>query len=284
MNEQLHVPSINTAIIPVAGYGTRMLPATKAIEKCMLPIGTRPAIDFIVEQCAGAGVENIVFVTSPDSTQLQTYFGENKPLESYLEGKNKTAELERVRGTGRDLHFTYVTQDMSKYGTAVPVWDALENVPVGRKFLVLMGDDFSYRADDGSDLVDLIEATRAGSYEHGMLAATVADEEVHKYGILDVNEASELQGILEKPSPEATPSRFINISKFLLDSEIIQPLLEDYMNTPRSGEYMITDVITEAAQRAPLLVHPIRGTYMDAGSEEGLLHCYDTIVRPKYER
>src|SRR5689334_11009751 len=99
------------AIIPVAGYGTRCLPITKAIEKCMLPVGNRPIIDYVVEDCLCAGIEEIIFVVGENFEQLKRYYGHNTLLEDYLKDRNKSTELGKVQAVGGGARFRYVIQD-----------------------------------------------------------------------------------------------------------------------------------------------------------------------------
>src|SRR5690349_8132591 len=101
----------NKAIIMMAGYGTRRLPITKALEKYMLPIGNRPVIDYIVEDCLKAGITEFIFVVGEEFDQLKRYYGQNQILEEYLEIKGKTDELEEVRRLNRKARFRYVVQD-----------------------------------------------------------------------------------------------------------------------------------------------------------------------------
>ncbi|MGH7196283.1 MAG: sugar phosphate nucleotidyltransferase [Candidatus Saccharimonadales bacterium] len=114
--------NISKAFIPMAGYGTRRLPVTKALEKCMLPIGNRPIVDYVVGDCLKAGVTDIIFVVGEQFNQLQTYYGRNMLLEEYLKDKGKTKELEEIIDLSEKATFHYVVQDQHQpYGTAVPV-------------------------------------------------------------------------------------------------------------------------------------------------------------------
>src|SRR5688572_10023993 len=136
------------AIIPVAGYGTRRLPITKAIEKCMLPIGNRPIVDYVAEDCLKAGITDIILVVGEQFDQMQTYFGRNELLEEYLRGKGKTKELEEIVELAQKAKVHYVVQDQHQpYGTATPVALAANFIEDGEQVLVLMGDDFIYNRD-----------------------------------------------------------------------------------------------------------------------------------------
>jgi UTP--glucose-1-phosphate uridylyltransferase len=271
---------ITTAVIPVAGFGSRMLPLTKAIEKCMIPIGSRPVVEYIVERCVQAGITNIIFVVSPDSMQLRTYFGHNLLFEKYLKDHNKEALLSVLNAPGKGINISYVTQDLSRYGTAVPVFDALGLVPDHEQFLVVMGDDFLYRTDGGNDLSDLINAVQIGGYKHGTLGTIVPEKDVSKYGILELNSDGTLKNILEKPQLHEVTSHLANLSKLVYDKDSLKPVITKYMNSPlRSPEYYLTDVSSDLAQEMPFLVVESKGRQMDTGSPEGLAECWRILVK-----
>src|ERR1043166_3800655 len=114
--------AVEQAIIPVAGFGLRRLPVTKAIEKCMLPVDDWPIVDYAVRDCLLAGASEITFVVNEQSTQLRTFYGRNLLLEKYLRARGKLEQLEQISSIGRRAIFHYVVQDQAQpYGTAVPV-------------------------------------------------------------------------------------------------------------------------------------------------------------------
>src|SRR5688572_29239159 len=147
------------AIIAVAGYGTRRLPITKTIEKCMLPIGNRPIVDYVVEDCINNGITDIIFVVGERHEQIKNYYsGHNEQLESYLEAKGKTRELEQVKTLARGVTFSYVVQDRDQpYGTATPVALCAELVEPDDLVLFLAGDDFIYNPDGPSAITQLLK-------------------------------------------------------------------------------------------------------------------------------
>ena len=150
------------AIIPVAGWGTRMLPITKAIEKCMLPVGKRPIIDYVVQDCLAAGIREFIFVVSEQSSQLEAYYRSNIHLNDYLRRKGKEDMLPLIAPLKANMHF--VTQpSYGKYGTAVPVALASDYINTDESAVVLMGDDFMYNPDGSSEVARLIAATPAGA-------------------------------------------------------------------------------------------------------------------------
>lgn len=204
--------AITKAIIPVAGWGTRRLPITKTIEKCMLPIGNRPLVDYVVQDCLAAGVTELIFVVGEDSSQLQNYYRSNIKLNDYLKRNGKTNALPLVAPlSGVKLHF--ITQpSYGKYGTAVPVALAADLVDEGESVVVLMGDDFIYNADGSSEVARLIKATPAGKC--GLLAARISRQEVGKYGVIEQDEEGNYLRIVDQPRPEDAPSDLINISKY----------------------------------------------------------------------
>lgn len=267
---------VTKAIIPVAGWGTRMLPITKAIEKCMLPIGRRPIIDYVVQDVLKAGVTEIFFIVGEQSTQLRDYYRSNIPLNDYLRRKGKEDLLPSVAPlSGVKLHFI-VQPSHGKYGTAVPVSLAADYINEGESALVLMGDDFIYNRDGSSEAKRLIEA--ASDDGAAMIGVTVPKEQVARYGVLKLNEAGEYESIIEKPSVEEAPSNLINISKYLLPKHVIDAAVSVAVN-PQRGEYEITDVINAfVAEGGKIKVVEAEGEYLDGGNLEGWLHANNVVA------
>lgn len=271
---------ITKAIIPVAGWGTRRLPITKAIEKCMLPIGNIPVIDFVVQDCLKAGVTDIYFVVSGDARQLRSYYSHNDELEGYLRKNGKEAMLPHIAPpTGVAFH--YVVQDTSAeamYGSTVPVWLCREFIDPGEQVLVIMGDQFFYRRDGGSNAADLIGLIREKGLTAGLLGVPVPDSEVSKYGIIEKDENDNYVRIVEKPRREDAPSHLNNASFYLFEEEFFDYLDQD-MKKPREGEYMIIDPINEYVRAGnTVVVGEAKGEYLDAGSVEGWLHANKVVL------
>lgn len=264
---------ITTAIIPVAGWGSRRLPITKAIEKCMLPIGNRPLVDYVVQDCIAAGITDIIFVVSEGSEQLQRYYGHNQALEQYVKERGKTELLQRIQPPA--VNFRYITQpEGGAYGTAVPVALAADYITEGESAVVLMGDDFIYHSDGSSEVARLIADTPAGGC--GLLAASVPHQEVSSYGVLAVDEAGNYQKIVEKPVADEAPSNLINISKYLLTKQVIDSCRQ-LKPSPR-GEYELPDAINNyVATGGQVRVVPAAGQYLDGGTLEGWLHANQVV-------
>jgi UTP--glucose-1-phosphate uridylyltransferase len=273
--------SVETAVIPVAGAGTRVFPSTTAIEKCMMPVyageHSRPVIDFMVDDCALAGIKRVIFVTSErGQAQLQDYFESINPaLEAQLRGLGRhdrlAEELERRRHFG--LTYEYVLQPSDRYGTACPPALAQDHLRGEKVFALMGGDDFVYRQDGGSELADAITSWNKFGTDHVIMGNPVARTEGPRYGILLINDEDLLTGIDEKPPITRVPDKPIaNISRYLL-SEAIWPQIEAEMATVREKgeEHFITHPINDAlANGQTFKVHRIEGKYLEGGSFEGL--------------
>lgn len=269
--------SITKAIIPVAGWGTRRLPITKAIDKCMLPVGNRPIVDYVVRDCIKAGIKEIFFVVNKGSTQLQQYYSDNQALNQFLEYNRKQDMIELARPP-HDVIFHYIEQDSNdKYGTAIPVSLVYPKLQKGESVLVVTGDDFVYNSDGSSELLRLISGTPQGA--NGLLSAPVAPEEVSRYGVIDFNEDTGLfAGIVEKPPVGQAPSNQINVSKYVLNYDIVMRT-HQYCQLDVSGEYYLISVLNQAAvEGTPVTVVPAVGEYLDCGNVHGWLHANQLII------
>lgn len=267
--------SITKAIIPVAGWGTRRLPITKAIEKCMLPIGNRPLVDYVVQDCLAAGITEIFFVVGEDSDQLEDYYRSNIKLIDYLKRNGKEDKIPLIAPlAGVKLHFV-VQPSYGKYGTAVPVSLVADQIAEGESVVVLMGDDFIWNTDDTSEVARLIQATPEGAC--ALLAAQVPRDEVSRYGVIDQDSEGNYIRIIDQPSPEDAPSNLINISKYVLTKEVIDAAAS--LPPAHNGEYQLPDAVNNfVAQGGQVKVVTAQGTYLDGGSVEGWLHANNVVV------
>lgn len=266
---------ITKAIIPVAGWGTRRLPITKTIEKCMLPIGDRPLVDYVVQDCLAAGITELIFVVGEDSDQLQNYYRSNIKLNDYLKRNGKADKLPLVAPlSGVKLHF--VTQpSYGKYGTAVPVALAADFIDDGESAVVLMGDDFIYNEDHSSEVSRLIAATPEG--DCGVMAVEVSTEDVSRYGVIVKSDDGYYERMVEKPAPEDAPSNLINPSKYVLTKEVIE--MAKTVEADKGGEYYIIDAINDYVQRGGrVVVHTAVGQYLDGGNTDGWLHANRVVL------
>ncbi len=267
--------TVTKAIIPVAGWGTRRLPITKTIEKCMLPIGNRPLVDYVVQDCLKAGITELFFVVGEDSTQLEDYYRSNIKLNDYLRQNGKIDKLPMVAPLdGVKLHF--ITQpSYGKYGTAVPIALCADYVDQGESVVVLMGDDFIWNADGSSEVTRLLESTPEGAC--GLLAAEVPLEMVGKYGVIESDHEGNYVSIIDQPKPGEAPSNLINISKYLLTKDVIDRAAG--LPVAHNGEYQLPDAINAYVNDGgKVKVVPAQGEYLDGGSVEGWLHANNVVL------
>ena len=253
------------AIIAVAGYGTRRLPVTKTIEKCMLPFGNRPVVDYVVQDCVLAGITDIYFVIGEQSTQIRDYYRTNIDLKDYLMRNGKDHLLPLIEPP--KIKFHYVIQpSYGKRGTADAISRVVPRIPKGESVVVLGGDDCIYRSDGQSEIARLIEA--AGD-QSSILGVHVDSSRLSSYGVLESNQESNFVQIVEKPKLEDAPSDMINISKYVFDYELLK-LTEKYVNESQpEGEYYITEPINEYVQRGgQMKIVPAEGEYLDSGTLE----------------
>lgn len=270
---------ITKAIIPVAGWGTRRLPITKTIEKCMLPIGNRPLVDYVVQDCLAAGITELIFVVGEDSTQLEDYYRTNIQLNDYLKRNGKEDKLSLVAPLeGVTLHF--VTQpSYGKYGTAVPVAIAADYVNEGESAVVLMGDDFFYNADGSSEVKRLLEGTPEG--QSSILGAVLTDDDTvtGRYGSIEADENDNFIRINE--FPEQTPEVFVkNVSKYCLNYEMLMAVKEYIKGESQDGGeyYIFTPFVPLLQNGQTMKLVKAKGQYLDGGSVEGWLHANNVVV------
>jgi len=266
---------ITKAIIPVAGWGTRLLPITKVIEKAMLPVGNRPLVDYIVQDCIKAGITDIYFVIAEGSTQLKQYYSDNDQLNQYLIQNGKNDFLKTI-ALPVEVTFHYIEQPRAgKYGTAVPVALAAEYIVDDESAVVLMGDEFVYNVDGSSEVKRLIDSV--GDSDGALMGTRVPGEEAGKYGLIEMSEGNEFIRIAEKQE-SSEPTSLVNISKYVLNHEAIKRIV-DFVSTDQPGEYYITDPINDyVAAGGRLKVIEAQGEYLDGGSPEGLLHASRVVM------
>lgn len=261
---------IKKAVFPVAGLGTRFLPATKANPKEMLPIVDKPIIQYGVEEAINAGIEEIVFVTSSSKRAIEDHFDKNFELETNLEQRGKSELLELVRNiVPQGVSVVYVRQpEALGLGHAVLCARPL----VGDEpFAVILADDL-VENEGAACLAQMVEAY---DYHGGSVIAVeeVPRNETDKYGIVSTTQVdqriSRIDAIVEKPSPNEAPSNLAVIGRYILAPRIFE-LLE---NTERGagGEIQLTDAIAELLNEQQVLAYAFEGTRYDCGSKLGYL-------------
>lgn len=268
--------NITKAIIPVAGWGTRRLPVTKAIEKCMLPVGNRPVVDYVVQDCIRAGITEIFFVVNKGDTQLEKYYSRNLALEQYLNYFGQQEYLKYIMPP-EGVKFYYIDQDTNaKYGTAIPVGMCAQYLKPGESVVVATGDAFFYNPDGHSEIAQMLATTPEGS--NSMLTTEVPREAVGKYGVVEFDTNGNYYQIIEKPSPEQAPSTSINTSYFVLNYDVMQAIAA-YANVDITGEYYILEPINQyVLTGGSVQVVRAAGQYLDAGEPYSWLYANRVVL------
>lgn len=261
---------VRKAIFPVAGLGTRFLPATKAIPKEVLTLVDRPLIQYAVDEARAAGIEQFIFVTSRGKTNLEDYFDAAPELEASLEERGKTGLLETVRDTMLGCGQVASVRQQRPLGLGHAVWCARHLIG-DEPFAVILPDDVV--AADTPCLKQMVDvhATTGGSI---IAAMEVAPERTASYGILDVLPAtgalSPVRALVEKPKPAEAPSNLAIIGRYILT-----PAVFDHLSAERKGaggEIQLTDAIAaDLAQGGKVSAYRFSGQRYDCGSKEGFL-------------
>ncbi|OIO71108.1 MAG: UTP--glucose-1-phosphate uridylyltransferase [Zetaproteobacteria bacterium CG12_big_fil_rev_8_21_14_0_65_55_1124] len=260
---------IRKCLFPVAGYGTRFLPATKAQPKEMLPVVTTPLIQYGVEEALQAGMSNMAFVTGRNKRAIEDHFDVTYELEDQISGTSKELYLKSIRLLIDQCTFTYVRQtQMRGLGDAVLTGEPLiGNQPFG----VILADDLCYNAGDGvmGQMAKLYEQYRCSI----VAIEEVPAEDVSKYGIISGDEMDDglirINGMVEKPSIDEAPSNLAVIGRYILTPDIFDILRA----TPKGkgGEVQLTDALMEQAREGRVIGYRFKGRRFDCGSIEGFI-------------
>ncbi len=268
-------------IITIAGYGTRFLPASKAIPKEMIPIGGVPLIQHHVESLVAAGIEQIIIVVRGTGGPVPLHFAPAPDLERHLEASGKRELLEEVRRVSRMAEIIFVRQpEALPYGNASPALAARPWLTPGEPFYYMFGDDIIL-ADTPAPR-QMLEAFR--QYQPAAVVATqvIPDEETHLYGMIELKagSANEIARIIEKPKPGTAPSNLAQIGHFVFTPEIFEVL--DRLEPGKGGELWLADAVDRLAARSRVIVLPIEGKWLPAGDPlHHLKACIEAALRRK---
>ncbi|ADH85073.1 UTP--glucose-1-phosphate uridylyltransferase GalU [Desulfurivibrio alkaliphilus] len=268
---------VRKAVIPVAGLGTRFLPASKAIPKEMLTIVDRPTIQYIVEEVVNSGIEVIIFVTSEGKSAIENHFDYDFELDTMLRQKNKPELYEEVRHISNLIDIIAVRQK-KPLGLGHAIWSA-RNVVGHEPFLVLLGDDLvlSDNLPCCRQMLNLYDEVQ----ESIVAIQRVAPEETGQYGIVEGepvrDRVHKVQRMVEKPPPGTTDSDLAIIGRYLLQPDIFDLL---QTTTPgHGGEIQLTDALMALARKRPLYAYEFEGTRFDAGDKLGYLKAIIAFAR-----
>lgn len=259
---------IRKIVIPVAGYGTRFLPATKAQPKEMLPIVDKPTIQFIVEAAVKAGIKEVVIVTSGNKRAVEDHFDHSPELEKWLEKTEKTSLLKELRSIPRMANFIYIRQK-GPLGNGTPVLNA-QSIIGNEPFIVCYGDEFySGKTNWIKQMIEVYE-----KYHDPVVALTpVPKKDIKRYGIfsgpLVEKNVFQINSIVEKPGPKKAKSNLANIGGYILTPDIFKILKE--LKPGKGGEVWLADAVKILNKKRPIYGVKIEGKLYDAGTILGWL-------------
>jgi UTP--glucose-1-phosphate uridylyltransferase len=262
---------VRKAVFPVAGLGTRFLPATKVMPKEMLPVVDKPIIQYAVEEAREAGIEQFIFVTGRGKHIISDHFDHAYELESQLEGRGKVEELNSLLETLPPTGSVSMTRQQSPLGLGHAVWCARHFVG-GEPFAVLLPDDLMIGTPGA--LRQMIDAYAPAGGGILVAAEEKSREETSRYGVVDPGTIQgntvEVRNIVEKPNPENAPSNLCVIGRYVLPPEIFEIL--DRKERGTGNEIQLTDAMAKLLGRVPF--HAVKTTCrrFDCGDKVGFLH------------
>ncbi|WP_439522503.1 UTP--glucose-1-phosphate uridylyltransferase GalU [Marivita sp.] len=260
---------VTKAVFPVAGLGTRFLPATKSVPKEIMTLVDRPLVQYAIDEARAAGIKEFIFVTSRGKSALEDYFDESPILEQELRKKGKTDILEDLKSTNMESGAIAYMRQHKALGLGHAVWCARRLIG-NEPFAVMLPDDVI--AAEKPCLQQMVEA-----YEEtggNMVAAMeVPREKTSSYGILDIKEDMQsmvsVKGMVEKPKVEDAPSNLAVIGRYILDPKVLKNL--NKLKTGAGGEIQLTDAIAQEIDGTGVYGYRFRGQRFDCGSKAGFL-------------
>jgi len=263
---------IKTCLFPVAGFGTRFLPATKSIPKELFPIMNKPLIHHAVLEASNAGLENMCFITNKHKASIQNYFSKHSYLESILTGTGKEKELSELNQLITSSSFSFKNQEsMLGLGHAILQGrDLIGNNP----FAVILPDDLCFN-DSDSVLKQLINVYYKNPYKCIIAIEEVDDIDIDKYGIIDATPILDSENIysvldmVEKPKIIEAPSNLAIIGRYILTPEIFD-ILENTL-PGSNNEIQVTDALRVLAKQGKVLALKFNGKRLDCGTPEGYI-------------
>jgi len=276
---------VNKCLFPAAGYGTRFLPATKATPKEMLPVLTKPLIQYGVEEAVESGIHTMAIITGRGKRAIEDHFDISYELEHQIKGTSKEPLLREIRGLIEQCTFSYTRQvEMKGLGHAILTGETL----IGNEpFAVILADDLCTNSDDDNVLKQMIEIYN--TYECSVVAIEeVPMEDTNKYGVIagKLIDSSDtiyrVSDMVEKPNPEDAPSNMAIIGRYILTPDIFDILRK----TPpgKGGEIQITDALREQAKDAKVIAYKFKGQRFDCGSVDGFVEATNYFYNKKKDK
>jgi UTP--glucose-1-phosphate uridylyltransferase len=258
---------VRKAVFPVAGLGTRLLPATKSIPKEMITIVDRPLIQYAVDEAREAGIEQLIFVTGRGKSALVDYFDQAFELEATLNDKRKSLDV--LGPSNADFGEVVSVRQQQPLGLGHAVWCA-RHIVGDEPFAVLLPDELMYGTP--GCLAQMVEAYgRVGG--NIVAALQVPDSETHKYGVIDPGASNgrltEIRGMVEKPAPGSAPSNLMLPGRYILQPEVMREL--NAQEQGAGGEIQLTDAMAKLIGKQPFHAYRFEGERYDCGSAEGFV-------------
>lgn len=263
--------AVRTAIFPVAGLGTRFLPATKATPKELLPVIDTPLIQYAIDEAQAAGIERMIFVSHPTKSAIERYVTDDAKLRADLTARGKQKVADQLQDAAfcpinDDVAFTMQHEALGLGHAVLCAKDLVLPGPVA----VILPDDLILGTGCIGEMIAAYETANAG---HIVATMEVAREETQKYGILDVTARNgavvQARGMVEKPAPEDAPSREAVVGRYVLDASIFTAL--ETQTPGAGGEIQLTDAIARSAETVGLAGLRFSGTRFDCGNKAGML-------------
>ncbi|MEM1433323.1 MAG: UTP--glucose-1-phosphate uridylyltransferase GalU [Pseudomonadota bacterium] len=273
---------LNKCLFPVAGYGTRFLPATKAMPKEMLPILDKPLVQYAVEEAHEAGMRDIAFVTGRTKRAIEDHFDVSFELEHSIAGTGKEKALDGIRTLIDDCSFSYTRQiNMLGLGHAILTG---RNIIGDEPFGVVLADDLCFGEPSGvlNQMAELFKQFRCSI----VAIEEVPADQTHKYGVIAGEPISDnlfrITDMVEKPAPEKAPSNLAIIGRYVLTPDIFE-IIEN--TTPgKNGEVQITDALLTQAKRGCVIAYKFGGKRYDCGSVAGFVDATNFCYQQRLEQ
>lgn len=269
---------ITKCLFPAAGYGTRFLPVTKAMPKEMLPILTKPLIQYGVEEAVEAGMRTMAIITGRGKRAIEDHFDISYELENQIKGTSKEHLLTEIRALITQCTFTYTRQvEMKGLGDAILKGGAL----IGREpFGVVLADDLCINPGGDGVLKQMIALNE--KYRCCVVAIMeVPEDQTYKYGVIEGKEMEDgvyrVTGMVEKPEPDEAPSNLAIIGRYILTPDIFDAIKQT--KPGKNGEIQITDALLSLAEKGMVLAYKFEGSRFDCGSVEGYVEATNHLYK-----
>ncbi len=258
---------ITKAVIAVAGYGTRFLPATKNQPKEMLPIIDKPIVHYLVEEAVNSGIRDIILVTRSGQTPLEDYFDSHRELENELEKNGKKKKLEKIKSIPKMANFIYVRQKSDlPYGNATPLFSVLPIIDPKESFVYMFGDDLTLSEKPVTkQLIDVYQKEKPSAI---FSVQEVPESEVHKYGTVRYKKNSnykyEIENFAEKETAEKAPSKMALFGRFVFSHKVLEEI--QVTKPGKDNELGVADIFNSLTKKGERVVaQPVEGEWHTTG-------------------